>query len=218
MVAVGDRVLVMSSHGENVAIPFSSPVPGDRVCIYPLQDNTEIAVPSLAFDLHAPVFVTPNFAFAGFDWHLDFEFQLLALIGMSQGIHGLERIVSYNIPFGDPTYNQNVLTEYPNFDRSTMLGDTGSFIGAWSARVNLTNVDTVEIWEATSPNFHTMLEINPNAYIYPNEYLWQPVPVSEKYLISFTLPNLVRIYCLDTIPPGKRDAGHITGCIVRSIE
>lgn len=77
---VGDRVLVMSAMGDNVAIALSTPVVGSNVILYNLQNETRIAVPSLTFSIGDHAFNTPSFDFAGFNWSIDFNFQLIPLI------------------------------------------------------------------------------------------------------------------------------------------
>ena len=77
---VGDIVLVMPSIGENVAIPISTPEVGDVVFLYPLENEAKIAVPSLTLEVGSYVFNSPSFNFAGFNWSLDFSFNLIPLI------------------------------------------------------------------------------------------------------------------------------------------
>jgi len=77
MVSVGDKVLIMPRMGENMAIPLGDVEVGDNVILYNLQNETKIAVPSLTFDVGFPIFATPSFQFAGFDWKLDFNFSLI---------------------------------------------------------------------------------------------------------------------------------------------
>lgn len=79
MPSIGDKVIVMPSLGENVAIPIETPEVGDSVILYALKDNSQIAVPTLDFSLDNQVFVSPSFNFAGFNWDLDFDFNLLFL-------------------------------------------------------------------------------------------------------------------------------------------
>jgi len=76
---VGDRVLVMPSLGENVAIPLNDVSIGDSVILYNLKDETRIAVPTLSLSIGSYVFNTPSFNFAGFNWSIDFNFELIPL-------------------------------------------------------------------------------------------------------------------------------------------
>lgn len=76
---IGSEVLVMSSLGENVAVPLGNVNVGDSVILYPLKDNTRIAVPTLSLSLGSVVFNTPSFNFGGFNWSIDFNFQLIPL-------------------------------------------------------------------------------------------------------------------------------------------
>ena len=80
MVEVGDKVLVFAAGSDYAtAVPLSTPAIDDKVALYNLKDETRIAVPTLRFDVGDFAFVTPNFDFAGFDFKLDFNFQLVAL-------------------------------------------------------------------------------------------------------------------------------------------
>jgi len=79
MTDVGDEVLVMPSLGENVAVPLGNVSVGDSVILYQLKDNTRIAVPTLSFSIGDAVFNTPSFQFAGFNWNINFNFQLIPL-------------------------------------------------------------------------------------------------------------------------------------------
>lgn len=80
MPTVGDKVIVMPSLGENVAIPIDTPEVGDSVILYALKDNSQIAVPTLSFSIGDFIFNTPSFNFSGFNWNLDFNFQLIPLL------------------------------------------------------------------------------------------------------------------------------------------
>jgi len=77
---VGDKVLVMPSLGDNVAIALITPEVGSSVILYNLKNETRIAVPTLFFSLGSNAFNTPSFDFAGFNWSLDFNFQLIPLL------------------------------------------------------------------------------------------------------------------------------------------
>lgn len=80
MVSVGDKVIVFGAGSDFAhAVELTTPNIGDTVTLYPLPDETQIAVPNLTFDLDNYVFVTPSFQFAGFDFNVDFDFQLLLL-------------------------------------------------------------------------------------------------------------------------------------------
>lgn len=79
MVLVGDQGIVMNSFGDKIFVPLGSVEVGDTVAVYNLRDNTRIAVPMLTLDIGDMVFKTPSFDFAGFDWKLDFDFNLLPL-------------------------------------------------------------------------------------------------------------------------------------------
>ena len=80
MVSVGDKVIVFGAGSDFAhAVKLTTPNIGDTVTLYPLPDETQIAVPNLTFDLDNYVFVTPSFQFAGFNFNVDFDFQLLLL-------------------------------------------------------------------------------------------------------------------------------------------
>ena len=79
MVDVGDRVLVMPSFSENVAVPLGELSEGDQVLLYNLKDDTRIAVPTLSLNVGDRVFSSPSFDFAGFNWKVDFDFKLIPL-------------------------------------------------------------------------------------------------------------------------------------------
>lgn len=75
---VGDQVLVMPGwDGVPVAIKLDSVDVGDPVLLYNLKAEDKIAVPRLQFDVGSYVFAAPSFDFAGFDWKVDFDFDLL---------------------------------------------------------------------------------------------------------------------------------------------
>jgi len=76
---IGDTVLVVPSIGENFATPVKGAEIGDTVILYNLKDNTRIAVPTLTFDLGSTCWVSPSFDFAGFNFSLDFNMNLLSL-------------------------------------------------------------------------------------------------------------------------------------------
>lgn len=76
---IGDKVLVMPSLGENMAVPLGDVEVGDSVILYSLKNETRIAVPTLAFSIGSYAFNTPAFNFSGFNFNLDFNFQLIAL-------------------------------------------------------------------------------------------------------------------------------------------
>ncbi len=81
MVEIGDKVLVFAAGSDYAtAVPLWPPEVGDNVALYNLKNETRIAVPTLTFALGDFAFVTPNFDFAGFDFKLDFNMQLIPLI------------------------------------------------------------------------------------------------------------------------------------------
>lgn len=81
MTEVGDKGIVMDTFGDKVFVPLADTLNvGDSVAVYNLVDDTRIAVPILAFDIGDFAFATPSFDFAGFDWKLDFDFNLIPLM------------------------------------------------------------------------------------------------------------------------------------------
>jgi hypothetical protein len=79
MVAPGDKGIVMNTFGDKVFVPLGDVEVGDTVAVYNLVDDTRIAVPMLTLGVGDMVFATPSFDFAGFDWKLDFDFNLIYL-------------------------------------------------------------------------------------------------------------------------------------------
>ena len=80
MAEEGDRGINFSSGS-----PFSTFVKvdpaqvGDRVTLYNLSNGDRLAVPALDFVLDGRVWVTPSFDFAGFDFNIPFDFELIPL-------------------------------------------------------------------------------------------------------------------------------------------
>jgi len=76
---IGERGLVVYQ-GDTSGVFISPDIQeGDRVVLYPLKDVTRIAVPILSLSVGDCVFTSPEFKFAGFDWKLDFNFDLIPL-------------------------------------------------------------------------------------------------------------------------------------------
>lgn len=76
---IGERGLVVYQ-GDTSGVFISPDIQeGDRVVLYPLKDATRIAVPILSLSVDDCVFTSPEFKFAGFDWKLDFNFDLIPL-------------------------------------------------------------------------------------------------------------------------------------------
>jgi len=76
---VGDKALVMPGFGENYLIPLEDVNIGDSVQLYPIGNDTKIAVPVLNFGIGNYTFISPEFNFAGFNWNIDFNFNLIPL-------------------------------------------------------------------------------------------------------------------------------------------
>ena len=81
MTEVGDTGLVFG-----VGSVFSTfsvvtrPIVNDKVILYTLGSGQQLAVPTLAFHLDDQAWVIPTFPFAGFDWKLDVNLQLIPLV------------------------------------------------------------------------------------------------------------------------------------------
>jgi hypothetical protein len=58
--------------------PVTRPAVGDSVILYNLGNGQQLAVPTLTFKLSDYTFLVPSFQFAGFNWKLDFNFNLLS--------------------------------------------------------------------------------------------------------------------------------------------
>lgn len=82
MVEVGGKGIVFGAGGDFAQfIPVGTPEVGDTVALYNLVDESRIAVPTLTFSIGDQVWNTPSFDFAGFNFSLDFNFQLIPFVG-----------------------------------------------------------------------------------------------------------------------------------------
>jgi len=78
-ITVGDKGLTFAAGSVYATFtPVSTPAVGDKVILYNLGNGQRLAVPSLNFSLSDYTFVVPSFQFAGFNFHLDFNFNLLS--------------------------------------------------------------------------------------------------------------------------------------------
>lgn len=85
-IEVGTRGLVVGSGGQTAQFIAAEPIAvGDKVTLYNLKDNTRIAVPAMEFDIDNFVFIAPSFNFAGFNWKIDFNFDLIPLSPLFYG-------------------------------------------------------------------------------------------------------------------------------------
>jgi len=79
-IVVGDRGLTFAAGSPySTFAAVSTPAINDKVILYNLGNGQRLAVPTLWFDLGDFTFVAPSFQFAGFDWKLDFNFNLTPL-------------------------------------------------------------------------------------------------------------------------------------------
>lgn len=86
---VGSKGLIIPGpDGGYQFIPVDPVEIDDKVILYPLQDETRIAVPALEFGIGDITFASPEFQFAGFDWKLDFNFNLIPLSPFFFGFTG----------------------------------------------------------------------------------------------------------------------------------
>lgn len=220
---VGDKVLVMPSLGENVAIPLSSPGVGDTVLLYSLRDETRIAVPTLILTPGSWIFNTPSFNFSGFNWNIDFNFQILPLLldvsSISPGTYWIEEIAAYYIgPGGDAERNGYMIgtAHCAHHLNSTLLGEYGWIEGRFRLGLNLLFSNEVRIYESTTNACSAQVSINPNNYIYPNKFYWA-ADGDDDYYISFKLPRTIRIETRKAWKTGTVP-GNIAGvkCIISS--
>jgi len=83
---VGDKGIVFAAGSPYTTFsPVGTPGVGDKVTLYNLGNGQRLAVPVLSFSLGEFTWVTPGFQFAGFNWNLDFNFQLLSFSLISSG-------------------------------------------------------------------------------------------------------------------------------------
>ena len=77
----GDKGIVFSAGSVySTFTPVSTPEVGDQVMLYNLGGGQRLAVPVLTFSLGNFAFVTPSFQFAGFDFKLDWNFNLISFL------------------------------------------------------------------------------------------------------------------------------------------
>jgi hypothetical protein len=80
MVEAGDKVVIFGYNGPYPqAVPVTTPDVGDRVMIVPVDDIGELCIPMLTFTIGDKVWIGPDFKFAGFNWKLDVNLQLIPL-------------------------------------------------------------------------------------------------------------------------------------------
>ena len=80
MTQPGDRGLVFAAGSPLASFSTVDPAAvGDMVILYNLGNGQQLAVPILNLQLGHYTWTTPDFQFAGFNWNLPFNFQLLPL-------------------------------------------------------------------------------------------------------------------------------------------
>lgn len=81
MTLIGKRGIVFAAGSDDAKFfEVGTPAVGDLVTLYNMSDGVRIAVPVLELNADFPIFNTPNFDFAGFNWSIDFNFQLIPLL------------------------------------------------------------------------------------------------------------------------------------------
>ena len=209
MVDVGDRVLVMPSFGENVAVPLGELSEGDKVILYNLKDDTRIAVPTLSLNVGDRVFSSPSFDFAGFDFNVPFDFNLIPLIlnfiVAPSGTYWLDEIRSYNATYS-PDYIANALGA--NDGTITYFGKDGWFIATFNipAVSFIPNNGTITIWEQTG-GVHQWSFTNLHDYTL-SPWISPTTAATEYYEVLIQLPDKIKVTCRCThnIGPGNIDA------------
>jgi hypothetical protein len=109
----------------------------------------------------------------------------------------------------NPSSNSNCLGPNPNWQSATQLGPDGWIKVAFDPKSNLHAHSRVTVYEGTAvPPYLFSVDLNPNAYIYPNCYSWTPVPGhSETYDIGFIYPNILYVKNVG----GTSLSGHLAG-------
>lgn len=77
---VGDKGIILNEGSDFQAyIPYTKPNIGDKAYIYTMRNGMKIAIPVLEFELGNPMWISPDMPMAGFDWKVDFNFNLIPL-------------------------------------------------------------------------------------------------------------------------------------------
>jgi hypothetical protein len=77
---VGDKGIILNEGSDFQAyIPYTKPNIGDKAYIYTMRNGMKIAIPVLEFEIGNPMWMSPDMPMAGFDWKVDFNFNLIPL-------------------------------------------------------------------------------------------------------------------------------------------
>lgn len=194
---VGDKVLVMPAlDGTPFAIKLEPVEVGDPVILYNLKNDTKIAVPRLQFEIGDHVFASPSFNFAGFDFKLDFDINLIPLILdmilAPTGDYYLEKITDYYIgSSGDAAYRENCLGS--GTGDWTYMGRGGWFVASLDLPrgTYIPNNATIEIKERTG---YTITWTFTTLYDYTISPWTSPTTsAGEVYSIWIQLPDKIKI-------------------------
>lgn len=212
---VGDKGIVFGAGSDSAQfIQVQTPNVGDRVILYNLKNDTKIAVPILSIGVDYYIFNTPSFQFAGFNWNIDFNFQLIPLILSltPSGTYWVTSIIEVSHgPNGNASYDNYILSTSPSPDYCTHLGDYGRIVVKFDDIVNLASGSClITIYEVTS-SMHTY-SFNPMDYLAPDSFTIYIPGTGEKYRISVYLPRTIEI----KLTSGNglsypRDPGNISG-------
>lgn len=160
---VGDRVLVIPSMGVNYAVTLGGVNVKDTVMLYPLKDSTRIAVPTLSFSIGDFVFTSPSFQFAGFDWKVDFNFNLIPLV------LGLQKITRWY--YVGPEYFEGPgIEQYKEVKIGTIVLDWDGLTRVWISnykdKIYATADDGYRIYNRTNSQMKDLR--NPYFGVYQN--------------------------------------------------
>ena len=210
---VGDRVLVMPALGENMAVPLGEVEIGDSVILYNLKEQTRIAVPTLGLSIGNYAFNTPAFNFAGFNFSLDFNFQLIPLIidliVPPSGTYWLNKITNSYTTY-TPHFLDNALGVSDG--SCTYFGKDGWFIASFDIPTGcyIPSNGIITIYESTSGIGTWTIT---NIYNYTDAPWVSPLTVANEYYeVWLQLPNKIKIVCrcIHNIGPGNIDAVKLT--------
>ena len=179
MVEVGDKGIVMNYFGEKEFIALGDVEVGDTVAVYNLADETRIAVPLLSMNVGDMVFATPSFDFAGFDWSLDFNINLIPLllgaIGSLNELIYPEDWTHCSTPGSiRNTYNHTI--EWNGAGEVWLSRSNSMFLPIWvDDAVNFTGPEGSTGWLMGPPNYDygtgavSELSVNVTEYLVPGE-------------------------------------------------
>jgi hypothetical protein len=126
-IQVGDKGLVFAAGSPySTFSAVSTPAINDTVILYNLGNGQRLAVPTLWFNLGDFTFVTPSFQFAGFDFKLDFNFNLTPLkLGFPVITEQYSNFSIHNTPGGGLLINPPSPWQFGDDDPSTPSNPVG---------------------------------------------------------------------------------------------